>query len=107
MSMTEKTTDKTICPHCGQKMKKWKTPSDSTWGSDFHWVCFNDECPYYVRGWKWMEQQYQQKASYRHSYNPNTEHQGPIPVWSPTALKPGIISEEEDESNVTERDSEA
>ena len=101
----EKTVDKTICPHCGQKMKKWKVPEDSTWKNEYHWVCFNDECPYYNRGWKWMAEKYQQQASYRFSYNPDTGATGPIPVWSPNALKSGIIEEEgEDDS---ERDSKA
>ena len=96
MPMTEeKTEDKTICPHCGQKMKKWRVPPDSTWKNEYHWVCFNDECPYYKRGWKWMEEKYQQHVSYRFSYNPETGATGPIPVWSPSALKSGIIEDED------------
>jgi len=27
--------DKTICPHCGVKMLKWKTPMLSTWSAEF------------------------------------------------------------------------
>ena len=34
------------CPHCGAEIKQWITPQDSTWGTVFQWVCFNDECPY-------------------------------------------------------------
>ena len=55
------------------------------------------------RGWKWMEEKYEQRASYRHSYNPETGQTGPIPVWSPNALKSGILEEDEDG---TERNSE-
>jgi Ogr/Delta-like zinc finger len=94
MKMTEKTEQKTICPHCGSQMKKWKTPTDSTWTCEYHWVCFNDECSYFVNGWKWMNERFEQHASYRHSYNPETGQEGPIPVWSKDALKSGIISEE-------------
>ncbi|MBD3219450.1 MAG: hypothetical protein GF310_14355 [candidate division Zixibacteria bacterium] len=100
----EKAVDKTVCPHCGQKMKKWKVPPDSTWTNEYHWVCFNDDCPYYQKGWKWMAEKYEQQASYRHSYNPETGQMGPIPVWSPNALKSGILEEDDDG---TERDSEA
>ena len=80
-----------LCPHCGSEMKKWATPDGSTWISEYMYICFNDECPYYVRGWQWMWEQNQVTASYRHKYDPVTGEKGPIPVWSPTALKSGII----------------
>jgi hypothetical protein len=96
LTMTEKKTD--ICPHCGQKMKKWAPPDDSSWGMHCQYVCFNDECPYYVRGWSWMESQFNQKASYRHRYNPQNDESGPLPVWSPRALRDGIVEDDEAES---------
>jgi hypothetical protein len=83
-----------ICPHCNTKMKKWTNPEGSTWGGGFQFVCFNDECPYFVQGWEWMDRNYAVRSSYRHRYNPATGEQGPIPVWSPCALRDGIIEEE-------------
>jgi len=87
--------DKTICPKCGVKMKKWLPPDDSTWGTEPHWVCFNDECPYYMEGWEWMRTQYQQNASYRHRYDPVADQAGPLPVWSSSAHRESIIEDEE------------
>ncbi|MEW5994906.1 MAG: ogr/Delta-like zinc finger family protein [Candidatus Zixiibacteriota bacterium] len=85
------------CPHCGKQLKKWSTPDETSWGGKMQFVCFNDDCPYYVRGWKWMLENYNQKASYRHRYDPNTGETGPLAVWSSQALRSGIIEEDDDE----------
>ena len=85
--------DKTICPHCGVKMSKWRTPPLSTWTAEYFYVCFNDECSYYVRGWKHMNETTNVACSYRHRYDPETGTAGPLPVWDPDACKDGIIPE--------------
>jgi hypothetical protein len=89
--------DKTICPYCGQKMKKWRAPEESSWTSTMQYVCFNDECPYYKKGWVWMYEHYRHHVSYRHRYNPFTGEEGPLPVWSETAMKTFIVEDEENQ----------
>ena len=81
------------CSHCDAEMQKWKTPSQSTWSAPFHWVCFNDECPYFIRGWDWMMESQKVKASYRYRLDPETGASGPLPVWSYKAHRDQIIDD--------------
>ena len=89
--MNETETQK--CPHCDVEMKKWRTPDHSTWSSTYQWVCFNDECPYYVRGWEHMMETQDVKASYRHRVDPGTGTSGPLPAWSARAHRDQIIDD--------------
>ena len=83
------------CPHCGTKLKKWLVPEDATWDEKFFWVCFNDDCEYYRKGWVWMMEQYSQNASYRYMVNPTTGASSQIPVWSDSATREMIVEDEE------------
>ena len=88
MSQEEKT-----CPHCGGHLEKWLVPEGASWDDEYFLVCFNNDCPYYVRGWKWMKEQYAQEASYRYALNPNTGASLMIPVWSERATREMIVDD--------------
>ena len=82
------------CPYCTEKLKKWAVPNNPfayTWDNEFMYICFNDRCPYYVRGWDFMYKEGNTGVSYRLMYNPETDCCMPIPVPTPRALKEGII----------------
>jgi SAM-dependent methyltransferase len=82
------------CPHCGEKMLKWAVPDNPfkvTWDNEFMYICFNDECPYYVRGWDFMYRAGNRKSSYRLMYNPEKDCCKPIPVPTPKALRESIM----------------
>jgi hypothetical protein len=75
-------------------MLRWANPQITSWDGEFQWVCFNDDCPYYVRGWEWMKSQFNVTASYRYRLEPKTGESGPLPVWSANALRSSILAEE-------------
>ncbi len=83
------------CPHCSDKMLKWYTKPEMSWGTPYQYVCFNDECDYYVRHWEHFQTNYNKRASVRHRYNPFEDSSGPVPVWSDDALRPDIIGDDE------------
>jgi SAM-dependent methyltransferase len=91
----EKAVGKTLCcPHCGDKLLKWAVPDNpfcQTWDNEYMYICFNDQCPYYVRGWELMYKETNKTMSYRFMYNPDKDCCMPIPVPSARALKEGII----------------
>ena len=67
----------------------------SSWCGEYQCVCFNDQCPYFVGGWKWMLEQFNVTASYRYRFDPATGESGPLPVWSKQALRNNIIDQPE------------
>ena len=57
----------------------------------FFYVCFNDRCPYYIRGWEHVWAAQQIHASFRCRLDPDSGKWVPLPVWSAEALKEDII----------------
>ncbi len=91
--------EKPVCPNCHQEMDLWEVPpitfSDGLgWGSPYMYVCFNDECPMYVSGWKNMEENYAQHASYRCIKSPFDKNFMAMPVFSPIGGQGQIITEQ-------------
>jgi len=82
------------CPYCGEKMKKWDVSQnfyESTWDNGFVYMCFNDVCPYFVRGWDFMYRQCNRGLSYRLVFDPAEDSCTSIPVHNHQALREGII----------------
>jgi len=82
------------CPYCGEPLKKWAVPENpfsQTWDCDFMYICFNDACPYYVRGWDCMDEEGNRGMSYRLMYHQDKDRCMPIPVPSHKALREGIV----------------
>ena len=90
---------KSVCPHCGTEMNIWEVPpfsfSDGLgWGTPYLFVCFNDECPLYVKGWDDIMDNYAHNASYRCMNYPGTKQFECIPVFSPMGGTGQIIDDQ-------------
>ncbi len=87
--------DTLACPYCGQKLSKWEVSQTlfTEWPNEFFYVCFNDECPYFVEGWKAMARQ-KNHCSYRLMYDPLTDCCQPIPVPNHTIMRDGIVQDD-------------
>ena len=83
------------CPHCFQSLKKWSVPQTpfTEWDNEFMYVCFNDQCPYLLRGFQEMSRQGNLGSSYRFRYNPENGSVGPIMVQDFKMLKDGIVDD--------------
>ncbi len=75
---------RTTCPHCGAPLTPLGLPEALVaYAHDL--ACFNDDCPYYVRGFAWMEQQYGVKASYRYRIDAESGQASPMVARGPRA----------------------
>jgi hypothetical protein len=85
------TDEEHFCPHCQSKLSYCPTPPFHVgdglgWGSDVFFVCLNDECPLFTKGWRHVEEQYGQNASFRYMILPGEKEGGPMMVGSKTAF---------------------
>jgi SAM-dependent methyltransferase len=69
------------CPFCDEKLTKWEVPDSPfiEWPNEFFYVCFNDECDYFDRGWDSMFA-LGNLGSYRYTYDPLKDASYPVPV---------------------------
>ena len=91
--------EKPLCRYCNEDMKLWEVPpftfSDGLgWGTPYLYICFNDECPPYVKGWDDIQEKYSHNASCRCMCYPGTKQYEFIPVFSPVGATGQIIDDQ-------------
>ena len=84
------------CPHCEAKLILCHAPPMHVgdglgWGSEFLFICLNDECSLYVNGWQFIENQYGHSGSYRHMELPNSKEHFNMMVGSSAAFTGSIV----------------
>jgi hypothetical protein len=80
------------CPHCKSVMEKMDS-RHLDWDFPYLWVCFNNECGLFKKGWNHMMETVGQLVSYRFMIHPQNGEKGVIPAFSHEYLsqhgKPG------------------
>jgi len=87
-----------ICPHCEFRMNKWQVPpfnfADGLgWCTDHLYICFNDECGFFVNSWSHMDETFGQDMGYRCMIHPDSMEAMAIPAGSVDAMKGNIVDE--------------
>jgi len=83
------------CPYCDQPLKRWAVPQTpfTEWDNEFLHICFNDSCPYLVRGWSVMARQGNLSFSYRLTYDRERNALGTMLVRNLEQLKENIVED--------------
>jgi hypothetical protein len=86
-------TSRATCPHCGAQLAPLDIP-EAFFAYAHDLACFNDQCPYFVRGFAWMEQQFGVRSSYRYRIDGLTGHPSPLAAYAPRAPSLGSLPED-------------
>ncbi len=84
------------CPHCQQQLSCCEAPPIHVgdglgWGSEVLYICLNDHCSLFVRGWDQIEARYGHHASYRYMQLPNSKESNVMMVGNADAFKASVI----------------
>jgi hypothetical protein len=81
-----KVTEAPTCPHCNTVMEKMDSRY-LDWESPYLWVCYNDDCSLFKKGWDHMMETVGQLVSYRFMIHPQSGEKGVIPAFSKDYLQ--------------------
>ncbi|PIE58575.1 MAG: zinc ribbon domain-containing protein [Desulfobulbus propionicus] len=92
--------EKHACPHCSQELSLCHAPPIHVgdglgWGSEYLYICLNDDCPLFVKGWQYIENQYGHVGSYRHMQLPNSKEAINMMVVGKSAFKGSVVNIDE------------
>lgn len=88
--------EKHVCPHCQTELTLCHSPSIHVgdglgWGSEYLFICLNNECSLFVKGWDHIEHQYGHVGSYRHMELPNSKESFSMMVGGYDAFTGSIV----------------
>jgi hypothetical protein len=91
--------EKHTCPHCDTALTLCHAPPMHVgdglgWGSEFLFICLNDECSLFAKGWEFIENQYGHSGSYRYMEIPNSKESYNMMVAGASAFTGSIVDVE-------------
>lgn len=91
--------EKHTCPHCKQDMFCCEAPAIHVgdglgWGSDVLFICLNDYCSLFLKGWDHVDGQYGHHASYRYMELPGSTEGNVMMVGNKDAFKGSVVDPE-------------
>ncbi len=91
--------EKHTCPHCDTELSLCHAPPMHVgdglgWGSEFLFICLNNECSLFTKGWEYIENQYGHVGSYRYMEIPNSKESYNMMVAGASAFTGSIVDVE-------------
>ena len=91
--------NKPACPHCKDQLTLCHAPPMHVgdglgWGSEYLFICLNNECTLYVNGWDFVDVQYGHVGSYRHMEIPGSKETYNMMVAGQSAYTGSIVDVE-------------
>lgn len=87
------------CPHCKEPLSCCEAPPIHVgdglgWGSEVLFICLNDHCSLFLKGWEQIELKYGHHSSYRYMELPGSKEGNVMMVGNSDAFKACIIDKE-------------
>jgi hypothetical protein len=85
------------CPYCKQKLSCCEAPpvhigDGLGWGSEVLYICLNDYCSLFLKGWEQIESRYGHHSSYRYMQLPDSNEANVMMVGNSDAFKASVIN---------------
>ena len=91
---------KHVCPHCNRQLSLCHAPPMHVgdglgWGAEYLFICLNNDCPLFVKGWDYIESQYGHLGSYRYMRLPDSNESYNMMVGSTDAFTGTVVDPEQ------------
>ncbi|WP_457575000.1 zinc ribbon domain-containing protein [Desulfolithobacter sp.] len=88
--------EKHTCPHCNKELTLCHAPPIHVgdglgWGSEYLFICLNNDCPLFVNGWEYIETQFGHSGSYRFMRIPNSDESYNMMVGGKDAFTGSVV----------------